>query len=268
MDSESSCTYKDYVTAYCSTRDSELWNTIHVVGTEINYNLDIDRVPIMLSDETSPEDIHEVPLIGPQQMEEMMIEPLFSVPLAHKSIVESLIPYKNGSLLVSISTYGLKYLMFSLYGCIMCTNTTDSTLGAGIYIPRRFLDKVTTDCADHGVSCEPYNSGLYHSIDLGDLPEVAKAPFENSQERIISNTNARKVTTSLTPVFGDGFKFYYPVDLTIFIVLDPRRSRVRTYDEAGNLIVRRTKRHIKIVPLCIRQPIKHGNDVAFRTSPA
>jgi hypothetical protein len=266
-DSESSCTYKDYVTAYSSTRDSELWHTQYAVNTEANSSLGVERVPIMLRDEPVPDDVSYIPHIGPSEAEEMTMEPLFSVPNVHQSMVESIIPYKKGSLLVSASTFGLKCLVFSLSGCIMCTQETDNTGKVALYIPYRFFKKIVTDCGIQGVECNSQSSrlrSLYHQIQPTDIPEAVKSALVASQQSIISSGTARHVTQSLTPVSNDGLKYYYPVDIVLFIVLEPQKKK-KMEDESGNIVVHRSKREVKVVPLSVTGPLGHGNDVASRT---
>jgi hypothetical protein len=269
IDSESSCTYKDYMIAYSSTRDSELWHTQYAIGTEVNLNLGIERMPIMLCDETPSEDITEIPFIGTAQMEEILMEPLLSVPVEQLSIIQSIVSMRKGSLLVSASTYGLKHLVFSIPGCMLCTKTLENPTEISIYVPRRFLRKIVSDCSAQGVECESSTNdtlSLYHHIPLTQSPEVSKDSIRNSQIRILSNGNYRPVTRSVTPVFADGFKFYYPVSMTVLIVLNSQKH-IKMEDESGNIVVHRMKRQIKVVPLCISEPIGHGNDVALRTSP-
>ena len=267
IDSESSCTYKDYITAYSSTRDSELWTTNYAIGTELNMNVGVSKVPVILSDDALGSEVCDIPAIGPPQMEEMMMEPLFSVPDDYRSLVESVTQYKKGSIPVSLSNYGLKCLVFSVHGCIMCVKSPDDMSTIGLYIPYRFFKKVASDCEAQGVECESresYRRQLYHTVDIRNSLEPLGSILRHKQVQILSNANLRPVTESLTPVYQDGFSFYYPVDATLLIMLDPSK-RTKKHDESGNLIVYRSKRHIKMVPLCIGHSTSHGNDVASRT---
>jgi hypothetical protein len=269
IDSESSCTYKDYITAYGSTRDSELWHTRYTIGTEVNLNLNVDRMPIMLCDETPTEDTNEIPFITAAQMEEILMEPLLSVPEEQLSVIQSLVSIRKGSLLVSASTYGSKHLVFSIPGCMLCTGGSDHPDEVSIYVPERFFRKIVIDCSAQGIECESSvdsTLSLYHRVSLMESPEVSRVPIRDSQMRILSKGNSRRVTRSVTPVFNDGFEFYYPVSMTLLVVLDSQRH-IRMEDESGNTVVHRSKRQIKVVPLCISEPTGHGNDVALKTSP-
>lgn len=269
IDSESSCTYKDYITAYSSTRDSELWTIRHTVESELNSNLNVEKLPIMLCDDTLSEQVYSVPTIGPLHMEEMMVEPLFSVPYEYRDFIGGIVQNPRGSIPVSISSYGIKCLIFSLYGCITCIRNSDETDDIGLYIPHRFFKKIVADCESRGVECEssgPHSRQLYHRISLSDSPQSLQTILKQRQVELISTLRLRPVTELLTPSFADGFKLYRPVDVTILIMLDPGK-RIKREDESGNFVVHRAKRHVRIVPLSIQEPIGHGNDVASRTSP-
>jgi hypothetical protein len=276
-DSESSCTYKDYITAYASTNDSKLWHVQYVVSTTLNLGLGAKKVPVTLCDEPMPEDLKEVASIGPQELEEMTMEPLFSVPLEYQLMLESTISYKKDSIVVSASSYGIKCLIFSLSGCIMCVKSEGDMEKASICVPQRFFKKIAIDCGQLGVECELRNSRprpLYSHVDLSLCPEALRNSMMESQRYIMSTTRPRTVMRSVTPVFADGFRFYYPIDLMMLLMLAPS-VKTKSIDESGNIVVHKSKRCMQVVPLSIREPIKRsikkpvedGNDVASQTSP-
>lgn len=247
MDSETSCTYEEFVSDYKSTSDSEMWSVHYIKDHDINFIFNADKVPVSLRDDTMEVETRsstEIPTIGQIQMEEMLAEVIFSMPETCVSELQMIARQQKDSLFVSMSTYGFKYLAFKLPGCLLCESESQRAL----YVPQRLFKKVVLDCRIRGIECEitgsRYND-IYHRVFISSR-------FEKICESICMSSYAKTVSAALTPIYRDGFNRYYPVKCTMYMVLNPNR-RVESPTGSGDTILLRDKRQIQISILNIEK---------------
>lgn len=223
---------------YKSTSDSTMWSIHYITDHAINYTFMTDKVPIFLKDKTTEDEVKsEVPVIDQVLMEEMLAEVVFSIPEVCLSQLQMVARQQKDSLFVSMSTYGLKHLAFTLPGCLLC----ESELEKALYIPQRLFKKVVSDCRMRGIDCEingsRYND-IYHRVYMSSI-------FKKLCESICLSSKAKTVNTALTPIYRDGFIKYYPVKCTMYIVLNPNR-RIDSPTGSGDTILLRDKRQIQV----------------------
>jgi len=247
MDSETSCTYEELASDYKSTLDSEMWSMHCIQNSYINEIFKTDEIPIYLKDDTMDDKDRsetDLPIIDATEMEEMIAEVLFSTPKKYDGRLYELARTKRDSLFVSMSTYGYKYLAFTLPGCLLCENGDQISL----YVPQRLLKKITQDCKARGIQCEitgSKSSDIYHRVHISsELDALCRCVCETSK--------ARLVKPALTPIFEDGFQKYYPVKSTMYVILNSNR-RIESPTGSGDSIIFRDKRQIKVVVLNIEK---------------
>lgn len=242
MDSDSSCTYKDLVSDYRSTKDSELWSLQEMSDSETSRIFNVSSIPFLLKDDTTEDHYSKILTIDNIHMEEMMVEPLLWIPESCATQLHYITRSRRDSLFASMSTYGVKHLAFIIPGCLLCRDNFRTRL----YIPQRFLKKVVYDCRSKGVDCDFKGShlkDLYHSVDVDPKLQLVC-------ESVCRHSLPRSVKSALTPIHSDGFNEYYPVQVVVYIILNPDR-KLGSSSSSEDTVVFKHKRQIQVFPLNI-----------------
>ena len=257
MGSRSTNTYSELIQDYDSTRDSTLWQPkrlSNLLATSI-FNKEDMVVALFDEDYTAEE---EVPaLMSLELMEEMMMEPVLAVSESCKDTVEALCSPQSGDLVVSLSTYGIKHLMFRLVGCLLCINPTLQK----VCVPSRLIKKVYTDLKCKGIECSTSAIKSKNVYTLIDIPQKLQSRCND----IYMQSNILSATSNHKQLLNDSFESYCVVDLTMSIVLEPNRKSPQS-DSSGNIMVQHDKRTICICPLWIDLRTKDTRNIVAKTT--
>ncbi len=246
MDSNSSCTYKDLVSDYADTMDHDLWDVVHIDKSTESRNYMRDRMPVALVDTTyEVPSFIPIPILGPNDLEEMLMEPLLTLSEDCVNPLDLVFMSNADPILVAASTYGIKYLAYTLTGCLLCHGEGKSD----IYIPQRFMRKIVYDCRSKNVMVNFSHSKqryVYHRITIPhELKDVCRS--------ITSTAMKQYVTEVITPAYNHGHKYYHPVNVSVMVYLVPNR-RIESPGGSGDVVVIKDKRTIDVVPLAVYEP--------------
>lgn len=247
MYSESSDTYKGLAQEYEETHDRESWTVQNVDGTAIDDVLASLQVPVAIVD-SSPYDTGDevgVPDLFIDSLDELIMEPIFSMTDECDILMRLIKVNTPGKVLVSVSTYGCKYLVFKMKKFLLCRKTGRYPEYA-LYCQSRLVRKLIRDCEDHEIRCErPDNlsTDVYYAVDMPPYL-IDRCPEIFSQGKI------RTVHRPVTPIYRHGYTQYVHVDavVTLYLTADKKKKVSRNRMGATYTPV---KRKVGVLPLSI-----------------
>lgn len=261
--SESSCTYKDMVREYESTKESDMWAAYHIYDDNICNTFKIPTLPIALVDTmyiNTPTDtvsgpftdapvenndkaetpMIEIPTLDQPDMDDLLMEPLLHTLDEIKETLGRMVTEKTDVMFVSASVYGIKHLVYKIPACLLCIKDESMKL----CFPKRIVNKIVSDCCDRGIECKASpgrSSDIYHCVDIPvEMRDKCKSMYAESPHPAIASM--------VTPIYGHGFREYTKISMTVAMYLSPNRGSVSP-GSFGDNIRNQEKRSIQVLIL-------------------
>lgn len=254
---------------YSHTEDSKSWQPVYLERSLSEKILGMDNIASSLVEDTSRNPLNDdenasdttpespratsFPAMTMELMEECLMEPLVHIndnyipeSMRH-NFIPTLHAITNGDesiVLVSASSYGLKHLMFTITGCVLCAS--DDGTPFSVYVPSTLLRKTRDDLTQQSFQCKIASfdeHAVFHRVVLP--PRLVPKCFD------VYGGSVKKTTTrSHTPLLRDGFNRYCNANLMVSIALTPSRTtEPSSFD--GSIIVQHGRRIISIIVLDI-----------------
>lgn len=252
MSSNSSCTYKELIDDHVGLKEPSRWDTIIVKNSLISKYFNVDSIIVSLverssMDESSMEEssyieIKSIPKLMDSQIDEMVVEPLLWVSSKFLNAMK-FVTQDYDVIFMSMSSYGIKHVIFSMEGCLLCA---DDNNDMSLYVPQIFMKKVVSDCGNKDIECDFKGSesrNIYHNVTI-------PVHLEDVCNEIMNKIEPREVYSMLTPIYSKGYRRYYNVDLTFAMYLAPNR-RLESPGGMQKVMLIRDPRTVKIMPLMI-----------------
>lgn len=259
MDSQSSSTtYKNLMEDYGSTRDSELWKGRYLQDTIINIRFGIPDILVGLTSENDTSITTELETLEMDSFEEMVAEPLLTLPSDCSESILSISRDKLNSIPICICKYGQKHLTFNLSGCLLCVGEEGGHMSnIALYVPTRLLRVVQQDLLYKGIYCEKSHSksrDIYTRVAV--TPEILEDCLSVSR-----HSRTRGVTFNHQPVYADGYKRYCPVSMTIRILVVTKLGN-RRVPNSSDMTYMKAPKVVTVLPMAVFIPDLPGNNVA------
>ncbi len=242
MDSSSTYTYREHAQEYISTSDASLWYTQYLQCEVLQRLFKIPQIAVRLTDQPQSPVLFEIPTQTLNNAEEALMEPLLYVPESCKSTIYSIPGTSPDDILVALSIYGSKDLIFRLPGCLLCIDGEHYAM----YVPWRLVKKVEVDLIAKGVPCIP----THHHPGATYIRVPLPVHDSDNIKAIVLSSHPKSVTRDHKPMYGDGFKQYILVSPVLCIMISPQRNFVPSqYGEVP--ITQHRSRKINVIILSL-----------------
>jgi hypothetical protein len=253
---QSSHTYREFFSEYESTEDYRMWNSERLDDECAMVMFNQEDIYISMTTDTIPQGLSEPSTIFMRQEDEFVAEGMVTVPDLCKDTIERLtngIDLDSDSMVVCMSRYGAKDLVFTLPGCVLCS----SGQRQDVYIPMNFITKIYYDLSAKYIQC--------------NLPkEVRRMPYYRStiHENVSIQPELlyirRRITPDHQPMYSDGHQTYSIVSATIYVSLEPRRSLSDSDYGTGKIVSHNSRRiHVSVLAIGSYATMKRNNVAGY-----
>jgi hypothetical protein len=208
MPSHSSCTYDEYSRDLLDSPDISQWNAC---------TLDRDASALMFgfyggvaSISLNPQDATGViTTIDIMKIDEYTFELLVPIPPVCLRTVKYLTNSRNNDIIMCLSNFLQRNILFAMQGCVLCVNETSVSL----YIPSSLKKLAYKDMITTGVECS--NTGIFNGHSHHKIPMPSSLAL--AARRLFEESHKMRLTKDHKPMVTNGYEYFCKVTPILYV---------------------------------------------------